>query len=123
MSIYRRRYDRNEIIRLKFDKTFRKKEEDRFLLSKKDTITEDDMVVFFNFIILCSVTFFREKRIDENACDKIIDKADGYFFAMQDGLFNVDQLYKKFKEIMENDFFVVDWAYKVIYEVNNDYNK
>ena len=123
MSIYRRRYDRNEIIKLKFDSIFRKNEEDKFLLSKKDDMTEEDMIVFFNFIVLCSVSSFRGKRIDENTCDKIIDKADGYLFALEDGLFNVDQLYLKFKEIMENDFFVIDWDYKVIYEVENDYNK
>lgn len=123
MSIYRRRYNRNEIIKLKFDKVFRKNEENKFLLTNKKDITEDDMIIFFNFIVLCSISFFREKTIDENTCDKIIDKADGYLFALQDGLFNVDQLYNKFKEIMEIDFSVVDWTYKVIYEEKNDYNK
>lgn len=116
MSVYRRRYDRNEIIKLMFDTSYRKMEEDRFLLTSRGNMIEEDFIVFFNFIILCCARSYHDKLIDKNEFYKIIDKADAYLFAFEDGLLNGLSLYNKFKEIMENDLFVRDWNYKVLYE-------
>lgn len=122
MSVYRRRYNRNEIIRLKFDYFFRQDEESKYILTTNDEITVESLMVFFNFIVLCSIISYRDNKINESTCNKIIDEIDGYFFAFEEGLLNEGQLYSKFKKIMEEDFCVRDWNYKVVYEgVKNDY--
>ena len=116
MSIHRnRRYDGNEIIKLMFNTSFRRQEENKFLLTSRGNMVKEDFIIFFNFIVLCSVRDYRNKLIEKNEFHKIVDKADGYLFAFEDGLIDGTNLYGKFKDIMENDLFVRDWNYKVLY--------
>lgn len=123
MSVYRRRYDGNEIIELMFNRSLREEEQKKFLLTLRDEIKEEDLITFFNFIALCSIDFYRTHTIDKDTCLKIIDKADGYLFGFEEGLIDKTNLYYKFKEIMEEDLYIKNWDYKVLYEVEDDYNK
>ena len=116
MSFCRRRYTADRISYLKYSQVLRESEDSETYVLEYDEWIEEHLWLFVDqyvdFAILNIIKAWRDNFISEQHCDKLIDMAEGYYFAYTEKLIDDKQLYDKItNQIMIGELHQVSWCH------------
>ena len=102
-----KQYTMDDIVRLQMDDKFREREGDKYCLISLQgrELSKQDLINQTNFCILQIIEAYKNKKINKNNANRILNKIDAFVYA-EDMLGISQVIYKLNKDIIEEELHI-----------------